>query len=462
MSFQQGLSGLNASSRNLEVIGHNIANANTIGAKSSRAEFADMYATSFTGGASNTPGIGVNPGYVAQQFTQGSLTTTGVATDMAINGNGFFQVTDGANPPQYTRNGQFKVDKDGYIVNNQGLKLMGYSANTKGEIIPGSAVPIQLPSAGVDPAATTSTTLEANLDSRAAATTAAAPAAATMDIQDPKTFNNATSTTVYDVKGQPVTLTYYFQKTSTDTWNVYATANGLSVNDDPTLAPAFTQPVTALTPIATINFPVNGSFPTGTGSVTPYTFAPPATVTAGTPNAVDGVFTMPKIPSVPLTTGGFSEAIPDGLVATANLTLNLGSMTQNGSSFGVTKADVDGNAPGKLTGITIEPDGIVTSRYSNGKTKPAGQIELATFRNPNGLQPMGGNAWAMTNASGDPVKNVPGEGNLGALQSGALEESNVDLTAELVNMMTAQRVYQANAQTIKTQDQIMSTLVNLR
>jgi flagellar hook protein FlgE len=144
------------------------------------------------------------------------------------------------------------------------------------------------------------------------------------------------------------------------------------------------------------------------------------------------------------------------------MTLDMSGFTQYGANFGVTKTDVDGNSPGKLTGITFEENGVITARYSNGKTKSAGQLELATFRNPNGLQPMGGNAWSMTSSSGDPVRNVPGEGNLGSIQSGALEESNVDLTVELVNMMTAQRMYQANAQTIKTQDQIMSTLVNMR
>ena len=142
--------------------------------------------------------------------------------------------------------------------------------------------------------------------------------------------------------------------------------------------------------------------------------------------------------------------------------LNLAGATQYGSPFGVTDLSQDGYAAGQLVGIQFEPNGIVTARYSNGQSKPAGQVEVATFRNPQGLQPMGGNAWARTFATGDPIVGVPGDGNLGALQSGALEESNVDMTAELVNMITAQRVYQANAQTIKTQDQVMQTLVNLR
>ena len=468
MSFQQGLSGLNASSRNLEVIGNNIANANTIGAKASRAEFADLYSTSFTGGTINSPGIGVNPGIVSQQFTPGSISTSGNATDLAINGGGFFQVTDGQSPTQYTRNGQFKLDKEGFVVNNQGMKLMGYAANASGQILPGTASALQLPSAGVDPSASTTSVLDLNLDSRAAPTTTVTPAEnAKIDITDPKTYNSATSTTAYDIKGQPVTVTYYFQKVTTDTWNVYATANGKPINGmdpaDPTATPpVLGEQVTDMAPIATITFPSNGSSPISTttpivGKIVPYTYSGP--YTSPTQNVeteeVDGKFSLPTIPTVPLSTGGMSEAIDP-------MTFNLSGFTQYGANFGVTKTDVDGNSPGKLTGITFEDNGIVPARYSNGKTKSAGQLELATFRNPNGLQPMGGNAWSMTSSSGDPVRNVPGEGNLGSIQSGALEESNVDLTVELVNMMTAQRMYQANAQTIKTQDQIMSTLVNMR
>ena len=466
MSFQQGLSGLNASSRNLEVIGNNIANANTIGAKASRAEFADLYSTSFTGGTINSPGIGVNPGIVSQQFTPGSISTSGNATDLAINGGGFFQVTDGQSPTQYTRNGQFKLDKEGFVVNNQGMKLMGYAANATGQILPGTASALQLPSAGVDPSASTTSVLELNLDSRAANTTAVAAAAttpaavataaatATINIQDPSTYNSATSTTAYDIKGQPVTVTYYYQKVTTDNWNVYATANGQPING------ITGEEVTDMAPIATITFPSDGSSPVNvgaqvTGQIVPYTYVAAGTQTAGTAVTANASIPLPSIAGVALNTGGVSEPI-------TGMTLDMSGFTQYGANFGVTKTDVDGNSPGKLTGITFEENGVITARYSNGKTKSAGQLELATFRNPNGLQPMGGNAWSMTSSSGDPVRNVPGEGNLGSIQSGALEESNVDLTVELVNMMTAQRMYQANAQTIKTQDQIMSTLVNMR
>jgi flagellar hook protein FlgE len=252
--------------------------------------------------------------------------------------------------------------------------------------------------------------------------TTAPSAGAAIDFNDPTTYNNATSVTVYDAKGQDVALTYYFQKAATDTWNVFITANGAPING------------TLAAPIATttINFPSNGGAPTS--PVGPTAFDIPASV-----NGV-GAQTLPM----------------------TGVMLDMDGATQYGAGFGVTDLTQNGYAPGQLTGISIKPNGIVMARYSNGQNKPAGQIELATFRNPQGLQPQGGNAWARGYSSGDPVLGVAGEGNLGVLQSGALEESNIDLTAELVSMITAQRVYQANAQTIKTQDQVLQTLVNLR
>jgi flagellar hook protein FlgE len=483
MGFQQGLSGLNASSKNLEVIGNNVANANTFGAKASRAEFADVYANALNGAGANTVGIGTNLQTVAQQFTQGNITTTENPMDMAINGNGFFQVTDGKNPVMYTRNGQFKVDREGYIVNNESQRLVGYPADAAGVVQPGQAVPLQLPTGGINPNPTGKIELEMNLDSRlgipqaadreataqqaeqaaqdavtardaadaalaadptnptliaaaaaAAAnvtTTAAAAAAARaavsvapqINFSDPTTYNKATSQTIYDAKGQDVALTYYFQKSGTDTWNVFVTANGKTVSGTDT----------APTPVTTMTFPSNGKAPTS-----------------------------PAAPVPLVVTGNVTNAAGAQIVTPLSAELNLAGVTQYGAPFSVTKQVQDGYAPGQLTDVAIEGNGVIMARYSNGQSKPAGQIELATFRNPQGLQPLGGNLWARTYASGDPTVSTPGDGSVGKLQAGALEESNVDLTGELVNMITAQRVYQANAQTIKTEDQILQTLVNLR
>src|SRR5438309_2255356 len=250
MSFQQGLSGLNASSKNLEVIGNNVANANTVGAKASRAEFADMYANALNGTGSGQIGIGVQLASVSQQFTQGNITATDNPLDLALNGSGFFQVTDGTNAPEYTRNGQFKVDRSGYIVNDQGLRLMGYPADASGAIQAGQAVALQMPTAGITPAASTQIKMELNLDARSAVTVPAA--GSPIDFTDPKTYNNATSVTVYDAKGQDVALTYYFQKAATDTWNVYVTANGTPIST------AGGNPAAS----TTITFPSNGGVPT--------------------------------------------------------------------------------------------------------------------------------------------------------------------------------------------------------
>jgi flagellar hook protein FlgE len=417
MSFQQGLSGLNASSKNLSVIGNNIANANTYGAKASRAEFADMYAASLNGTGTNNIGIGTNLVSVAQQFTQGNITTTENPMDLAINGNGFFQLTNGDVTTQYSRNGQFKVDNEGYFVNNAGYRLVGRPAG-------GADVgALRLPPGGlIDPRATTRVTVDMNIDARSEYKD---PALVNFD--DATTYNGTFPVTVYDNLGQSVAVTFFFQKNTPDPsgnanveWNVFATANGVAV---PAPANAGDPP----TPVGQITFTTDG-----VPSVTPLELTLPAIDPGGSVNSIDP------------------------------LTLDLSAATQFGRAFSVADLTQDGYAPGKLTSVTVEADGNILARYSNGLSESGGQVILASFRNPQGLQPMGDNMWALTSASGAAVPDTPGEGNLGVLQAGALEESNVDLTGELVNMITAQRVYQANAQTIKTQDQVLQTLVNLR
>jgi len=436
MSFQQGLSGLNGASKNLDVIGNNIANAGTYGSKASRAEFKDVYAGALNGAGSSPVGIGTSLAAVAQQFTQGNITTTESPMDLAINGGGFFQVSDGVNPTMYSRNGQFKVDRNGFIVNNDQLKLMGYPADGSGVIQPGLAQPLKLPTSGITPKTTSEITTEFNLDSRSKVTAnAAAPG---IDMKNPATYNNATSLTAYDAKGQDVAITMYFQKNEpaadgSTTWNIFATANGAPFATD-ALGGAIGTDASGnpLTPYATVTFPKTGGKP----------------IDPTTKINMD-------VPAGKNSAGATTLDIP-------GIKFDLLGATENGSSFAVTNLTQDGYAPGQLSGILVENSGIVMARYSNGQSKPAGQVELASFRSPQGLQAMGGNVWSRTFSSGEAVVGVPGDGNLGKLQSGALEESNVDLTAELVNMVTAQRAYQASAQTIKTQDQVLQTIVNLR
>jgi flagellar hook protein FlgE len=423
MSFQQGLSGLNAASKNLEVIGNNVANSNTYGEKTSRAEFADMYAAAMTGASGSTTqaGIGVEVAAVSQQFTQGNITPTGNPLDLAINGNGFFQVQNAANQTLYTRNGQFKSDDTGHIINDQGYKLLGYTADASGNIVSGRAVPLQVPTSGIDPHATDKSKMEFNLDSRAAVTKPAS--SPSIDFTNNATYNNATSVTMYDAKGQDIAVSYYFQKTGNDQWDVYATANGTTVNG----TAANPQPVASLTYSAD-----------GSKIISP----------------TDGKVTM----NIPATTNpSGASALP-----VTGIQLDMGGATEFGSNFGVTDLTQTGFAAGQLTGVVVDSSGKLMAQYSNGQSKAAGQLELANFRNPQGLQALGGNAWMQTSGSGIPILGTPATGNMGTLNAGSLEESNVDLTAELVNMITAQRDYQANAQTIKTEDQAMQTLVNLR
>src|SRR5665213_3012954 len=294
MSFQQGLSGLNAASANLDVIGNNIANSNTYGAKSSRAEFADMYANAI-GGTSNAIGIGTKVAAVSQQFTQGTISTTDNPLDVAINGTGFFEVSDKSGAISYTRNGEFKTDTSGFIVNDQGQRLMGYPADATGTIIPGTATALQMPTAGLTPVVTSTISMEMNLDATAAVTLPASGSPITFT--DPSTYNNATSQTVYDAKGQSVALTYYFQKASTDTWNVYVAANGTPISTDAGGNPS---------PSTTITFPTNG----------------------GTPTAPVGTVAL-SIPSVTNSVGATTVPI-------AGVALDVSGATQYGSAFGVT------------------------------------------------------------------------------------------------------------------------------
>ncbi|GAB4214707.1 MAG: flagellar hook protein FlgE [Rhodoferax sp.] len=424
MSFQTGLSGLNASARNLDVIGHNIANANTTGFKNSRSEFAALISTALSSATSGGIGIGVETQTVAQQFTQGNISTTNNNLDVAINGSGFFQLTLNDGSPAYTRDGSFKLDKDGYIRTNTGANLMGYPTDTAGNATSVTLQALQLPTSAPIPAtATTTINAQFNLDARAKGPTATATAG---DPPVPRS-TYGTSVDVYDSQGVATTASFYFVKTDNpNEWEVY-------------------DSLTSATPITTMTFDANGALTAPTSTIATgvnagkfgVTLTSPTTFASANPNDADGFLDGP-------------------------IDFVFNGATQYGTAFSVSSLTQDGYTAGELTGLNIGEDGVITARYSNGQTQASGQIALADFRNLQGLVPLGGNAWGATVASGLPVGGAPGQGKMGLLRSGALEESNVDLTQELVNMMTAQRAYQANAQTIKTQDQIMSTLVNLR
>jgi flagellar hook protein FlgE len=406
MSFQQGLSGLNAAAKNLDVIGNNMANANTAGFKGSQALFGDVFASAVAGGGSpigiGTSLIGVLPG-----FGQGNINVSASPLDIAINGQGFFRIATGGTVT-YTRNGQFGLDKDGYIVNAAGARLTGYQATASGAIVASTPTDLRISSADLAPAATRNAGIVLNLDSRKGTLPAAG-----FNLNDTATYHSATSIAIYDSLGNPHTLTAYFVKTAANTWSVFAAKDGVQVGAGA---------------IGTLGFNNNGSINTGATA-------------------------LPFALSVPVTTGA---------VTPLAFNLDFTGSTQFGSGFGVNELTQDGYQSGKLTGYAISADGTIVGRYSNGQTRAQGQIVLANFTNVQGLQPLGNNAWGETASSGQPLIGAPNSGNLGVLQSGAIEEANVDITAELVKMITAQRIYQANAQTIKTQDAVLQTMVNLR
>ena len=404
MSFQQGLSGLNAASKSLEVIGNNVANAGTVGFKQSQAQFADVYASSLTGSGASQIGIGTKVAQVAQQFTQGNITASNNPLDIAINGGGFFRLSDNG-AVTYSRNGQFQLDKSGYIVNANGSRLTGYTVNAAGVLSTGAPADLMINTSDIAPKVTTTANAVLNLDSGSAI-----PTTTPFSISDPTSYNNATSVSVYDSLGNSHTLQTFYVKTAANAWDVYASSDGVAIG---------------AAPVGNLVFGTDGALLSGS----PVAISVPATTGAATPFTVS---------------------------------VDYAGTTQYGATFSVNSLKQNGYASGKLNGFNTSGDGTIVGRYTNGQSAVLGQVVLSNFTNPNGLQPLGNNVWAETATSGAPLVGTPGSGPLGVLQSSATEESNVDLTAELVNMITAQRNYQANAQTIKTQDQILQTLVNLR
>ncbi|MDD5247932.1 MAG: flagellar hook-basal body complex protein [Rhodocyclaceae bacterium] len=661
MSFQQGLSGLDGSSKALDAIGNNIANANTVGFKESAAQFADVYAASLGGGGGSQIGIGANLATVSQQFTQGNITTTNNPLDVAINGSGMFRLSDNGTI-SYTRSGQFQLDKNGYVVNAAGLQVTGYAADpVTGTIVPGNMVPLQVNNTNIAPQVTTNSQIQVNEDSRstppAAMTSgsldASAALAATTTISAANNTLNLTvdglpvSITIPDGSYAPGTLVTTVQglinsqlsasgagvTVSIDTNNgMLITSNskgtvgsqgaGSSVALTGTGGTAVTGPgaiaglATAVAVTGADNFnPTTSGYATGSSALTTPTIVAgtndtlaisvdngvvvnalipdPSGVPAGTTYTSLGLATavqtavntalaaagqnarvtasinasgqlvitsnkLGPMSTVAVTAGGGQDASATilgasptstpGTVNTASInslgftastaqtvydslgnghnlalyfvktsqgntwqlyttldgaqqqgptklqfngagaltttmpitlpaanssyafanganplhfTLDLTGSTQYGIASGVNQLTQDGYTSGRLSGLSVSQDGTLLGSYSNGKSKNMGQLVLVSFNNPNGLTSLGGNQWAETSESGQPIPGTPGQGSLGALQSASVEESNVDLTKELVAMITQQRNYQANAQTIKTQDTIMQTLVNL-
>ena len=501
MSFQQGLSGLNGAAKSLDVIGNNIANASTVGFKGSQAQFADVYAASLNGVTGNTAGIGVKVANIAQQFTQGNIEASNNPLDIAINGAGFFRtVVNGTT--QYSRNGQFQLDKSGFMINAQGAKLTGYQAGPSGTILAGAPSPIQINAGDLTPVATSKIDISLNLDSRSQP-----PVNTPFDADDPTTYTKQIPIDVFDTLGNAHVMSTFYVKTAAGKWDVFVGNNGIETTNlkvataSQGTGAAFTavnnaraawttetqkvpqDPVAIQNALNTYSIAAAAMVATAAGAVNgPAITAVGATaglVAGDTPEDVDqAIASAVDVPPVRVgeltfdsngamtTTMPFTMQLPifpaTGAANPLPVEINFTGSTQYGTQTSEKKIEQDGYTAGQLQRFSAGADGIILGQYSNGKTAALGQIVLANFANPNGLTPLGNNAWAESSMSGAPLTGAPTTGSLGVLQASAVENSNVDLTAELVNMITAQRVYQANAQTIKTQDSVLQTLVNLR
>lgn len=469
MGFGQGLSGLKAASQNLDVIGNNIANSATVGFKASTIAFADVYATSRVG-------LGVQVADVNQRFTTGNLSVTGNQFDMAIDGDkGFFRLVDSSGQVMYSRNGQFHADNNMNIVNAQGQRLTGYVANENGEVTSDLAE-IKVPVGNIEPRATDSVGLRANFDSRSPVleidnvqitTTGTAPneiIRPAEDIAAPENHTHSLPMTVYDSLGNPHQLTQYFVKVAENAegnseWNVFyrfddrflasggGTVDGIDGDE--------TTPGTPSSGIAVADSYVDGE----TLLQHKMVFDPAGRLVGPYVNRnVDDEITSVLPYELTVTGIGTEDGSPaEPLV----ISLDYNGSTQFGGAF-TPSFTQNGYSTGEYSSMEIASNGDILANYTNGETKIMGAIALADFNNLNGLRPIGGNAWIETSASGPALLGRPGVNGLATLRGQSVEESNVDMSEELVNMIIAQRTYQANAQTIKTQDQILQTLITLR
>ena len=405
MSLSIPLSGIEAATTHLNTISNNIANASTTGFKQSVAEFSSVFAVSPNGVSTTQVGNGVAVAAVQQQFGEGDIQTTSNNLDMAISGQGFF-VTNSAGQTQYTRNGSFQENEAGVVQTASGATLQVYPPNPAGGFNLGTLTDLTIPSGESAPHATTTGTLALNLPSGAAA-----PAVTPFSAANSASYNDSTSMTVYDSLGAAHTATLYFIQTATaNQWQAQLTIDGNVVGTAQTLT--YSAAGQLLTPNSgNINF----------GSYTPATGA----------NALD-------------------------------VTFNLTQSTQFGANFGVTSVAQNGFTTGQLTGVNVSTSGVVQAQYTNGQAVALGQVAMANFPDPQGLQQLSNTSWAQTFSSGTAALGTAGSGDLGQIQSGALEASNVDLTAELVNMITAQQAFQSNSQAITANDQDIQTILHIQ
>lgn len=425
-AMYSGVSGIAAEGETLGVIGDNIANVNTVGFKGQRAIFEDMLGHSITAGTSSgLPGSGVRVAAIQQMFTQGSLSTTGVATDLALNGDGFFVVNgsvEGVTGNFYTRAGQFKIDNSGYLVNAESLKVQGYAANPDGTFA-ASVSSLKVPTSALPPNVTTKLSVTANIDANATVPTLP------WDPQNPAaTANFSTSITVYDSLGNGHALDIYFRKTAANGWEYHVLAKSSEI----------------------------------TGGLGTYTEVGAGGLTFTTGGALQAVaVTTP-------TTANFIGATPGQAIA-LNFGTSIGAggtgldgVSQFASPSNVSSQSQDGYASGDLSGVTVDGTGVVKGLYTNGQKLAIGQLAIGRFRANEGLGRCGHNLWIQTRESGEVAMGTAGSGGRGAVSAGTLEQSNVDLAQQFVDLIAHQRAFQANSKTITTADEMLQELVNIK
>ncbi|MEW7864238.1 flagellar hook protein FlgE [Aeromonas diversa] len=463
MSFNNALSGVNAAQKDLNVTANNISNVNTIGFKESRAEFADVYANSIFVNSKTQVGNGVTTGAVAQQFQQGALKFTENSLDLAIQGNGFFVLSDSQSnlDRTFTRAGAFKLDASSFIVNNQGKYLQGYDINDDGSpkaVSLNATKPIQIPDKAGQPVKTTLIEEGFNLpgDAKPLAAGTSAADASKFNRDDVKTFNASTSITVYDSLGTSHTITQYFVKeadpadttkpVNPTTWRMYlyegdqpidivggaVTVKDASVTDQPPLS-------------ARITFDPNGNLAT----VTP-------------PKIMTEQFGLPTAGTPSAGTADGAGIVQNGADTTQQVEIRFGTMTSYTGDFEVNTLKQDGSTVGRLTKVEISPDGIVSATYSNATTAKIAMVAMAKFANSQGLSQIGDTSWQQSLLSGEGLPGLPNTGTFGSVRSAALEQSNVDLTTQLVNLITAQRNFQANSRALEVNSTLQQTILQIR
>lgn len=420
MSFYTSLSGLQAAQTDMSTISHNLANVSTNGFKKSRSEFADVMASNFTTDPRHMIGSGVVLQQNRQEFGEGNLKSTTSSLDLAISGDGFFAVkapgtTGGVS---YTRNGSFTVDPATHqVIDSQGSALQAYPVDKFGNVTATGVdglTNVTIPEVSGSPVATTKVALGLNLATGATAPTAAfSPANAA-------TYNNATSTKIFDAQGNEMTMTsYYVRNPAADGadgstgWSVYS-----FVGDQQLTVGGATTPTT-------VTFDSAGAMTAPAGAVA-------------------------------------YDAITTGSGLSQSLSLDLSGSTSRATTFSVASRSQDGVSVGQFSGVTVDQSGLITASFTNGDTQALGKVAVANFTDPTGLKQIGGTYWQATGLSGSPTLTSPHENGAGRLMSSTLEGSNVDITEELVNLISAQRNFQANAKALDTQSQITETIFNIR